>query len=112
MYGLYYLPYNRPVVVVVCIIDFVTSSFLPYLVNMSQTVTITRPLSLAVNDDEIYTIDELIKRRAKELGNSTIIGYPKNDVADYEEHSARTLDRFADAAAELLQRRGLKPVVS
>ncbi|KAF2846669.1 acetyl-CoA synthetase-like protein [Plenodomus tracheiphilus IPT5] len=77
---------------------------------MSQTVTFTRKLAVKADDDEIFTIDELIKRRAAELGESTLIGYPKNDVADYEEYSARTLDRYVDAAAELLQRKGLKPV--
>ena len=79
---------------------------------MSQTVTITRKLAVVADGDEIRTIDELIKRRAIELGDATLIGYPKVDVADYEEHSARALDRYTDAAAELLQRKGLHQVVS
>ncbi|KAI8941639.1 hypothetical protein NX059_002852 [Plenodomus lindquistii] len=79
---------------------------------MSQTVTLTRKLAVAADDNEIFTIDELIKRRAAEMGESTLIGYPKEDVADFEEHSARALDRYADAAAELLQRKGLKSVDS
>ncbi|KAF2676380.1 acetyl-CoA synthetase-like protein [Lentithecium fluviatile CBS 122367] len=76
---------------------------------MSQTITLTRKLAVATNE-EIYTIDELIKRRAAELGDAPLIGYPKEGVTDYEEHSARALDRYADAAAEALQRKGLEQV--
>lgn len=79
---------------------------------MSQTVTVTRKLAVVANDDDIRTIDELIKRRAVELGDTTIIGYPKEDVADYEEHSARALNRYVDGVAEILQRKGLHSVVS
>jgi hypothetical protein len=62
--------------------------------------------------DDIHTIDELIRCRAQELGNTTLIGYPRESVADYEEHSAHAIDRYVDAAVEILQHRGLPPVVS
>ena len=83
---------------------------------MSQVGTITREQTttrfLPIRNDEIYTLDELIKRRALELRDSPLLGYPKEGLTDYEEHSASALDRYVDAAADALQRRGLKPVVS
>jgi hypothetical protein len=84
---------------------------------MSQTSTITEEQTTAKllstrDDDEIHTIDELIKRRALELRDSPLLGYPKEGLIDYEEHSASALDRYVDAAAAALQRRGLRPVVS
>lgn len=83
---------------------------------MSRTYTATeeRPTRtlLPAHDAEIYTIDELIKRRASELRDSPLIGYPKEGVTDYEEHSAFAVNKYADAAAEALQRRGLKKVAS
>lgn len=84
--------------------------------TMSRTHTATeeqpKRTLLPTHPDEIHTIDELIKRRASELRDSPLIGYPKEGVTDYEEHSAFAVNRYADAAAEALQQRGLKKVVS
>ncbi|KAL1592893.1 putative NRPS-like protein biosynthetic cluster [Nothophoma quercina] len=83
---------------------------------MSRTQTFTateetpRRTLLPAHDSKIYTIDELIQRRASELCDSPLIGYPKKGVTDYEDHSALALNKYADAAAEALQRRGLKKV--
>lgn len=59
----------------------------------------------------IPTIDELIKRRALELNEAPLIGYPRQGIVDFEEHSARAIDRYADAAVVILQRLGLNVVV-
>lgn len=86
--------------------------------TMSQTYTETEevPTStrtlLLPTDGEIYTIDELIRRRAAELKDAPLIGYPNEGVTDYEDHSAVAVDKYADAAAAALQQRGLKKVVS
>lgn len=83
--------------------------------NMSTTYTATeeRPKrTLVAAQDSILTIDELIRQRAAELQHSPLIGYPKSGVTDYEEHSAIAVNKYADAAADALQRRGLKKVVS
>lgn len=69
-------------------------------------------MPVAMSDSEIYTLDELIKRRASELRDLPSLGYPKEGLTDYEEHSASALDGYVDAAAHALQQRGLKPVVS
>jgi hypothetical protein len=84
---------------------------------MSQTSTFAKErttftMPLAISSDEIYTLDELIKRRASELRESPLLGYPREGLIDYEEHSASAVDRYVDAAAAALQQRGLKPVVS
>ncbi|KAF2023697.1 acetyl-CoA synthetase-like protein [Setomelanomma holmii] len=82
---------------------------------MSQTTTVTlEPKTakhiLTPNQDEIYTVDELIKHRASELQDSPLLCYPREGLVDYEEHSALAIDRFVNAAAAALQQRGLKPV--
>ncbi|KAF1952583.1 acetyl-CoA synthetase-like protein [Byssothecium circinans] len=68
--------------------------------------------TMASSDGEIYTIDELIKRRAAELQNATLLGYPKEGLIDYEEHSAIAVDKYVDAAVQTLLQRGLKPADS
>jgi len=83
--------------------------------KMSSTYTTTEELpkrTLIATQDPILTIDELIRRRASELRDSPLIGYPKSGVTDYEEHSAVAVNQYVDAAAHVLQRRGLKKVVS
>lgn len=90
---------------------------------MSATNTVTQTISPAASTAlakptgnnrfaPILTLDELIRQRAIELGNSPLIGYPRTSILDFEEHSARALDRYADAAVEKLQTLGLSPVVS
>ncbi|RYO53965.1 hypothetical protein AA0116_g10176 [Alternaria tenuissima] len=73
---------------------------------------ITPALRLAGSDDAIHTIDELIKRRASELGDSPLLCFPREGLTDYEDHSARAIDSYVDAAVDALQRRGLKPADS
>ncbi|KAF2011872.1 acetyl-CoA synthetase-like protein [Aaosphaeria arxii CBS 175.79] len=82
---------------------------------MSQTATITHtetvPKRLNVTKDyEIYTIDELIRQRAEELKNAPLIGFPKEGLTDYEEHSASAVDRYVNAAANAFIARGLPKV--
>lgn len=77
---------------------------------MPQTIILAPNRSVTCRD-AIDTIDELIKQRAAELGDTVLIGYPKAGVTDYEEHSAKAIDRYADAAAQALQHRGLAQVV-
>ncbi|KAJ2979344.1 hypothetical protein NUW58_g7223 [Xylaria curta] len=60
----------------------------------------------------ILTLDELIRRRASEMGDSPLIGYPNHSLLDFEEHSARSVDRYVDAAVDKLQQLGLPPVDS
>jgi hypothetical protein len=71
------------------------------------------PSKLSVSpEDRIWTVDELIRRRASELEDAPLIAYPNTGLLGFEEHSARSVDRYADAAAEKLQSLGLTPVVS
>ena len=86
---------------------------------MSTTTTVETSIRVTpspylpkVSNDRIHTLDELIKRRVSELGDSPLIGYPKEGIADFEEHSARAVDRYVDACAVRLQELGLALIVS
>lgn len=61
---------------------------------------------------KLSTVDELIRTRAAELGDATLIGSPVSEVANFYEHSARSVDKYADAAVVKLRELGLEPVVS
>ncbi|KAF9870749.1 male sterility protein [Colletotrichum karsti] len=78
----------------------------------TQTTTEASKLTVSELDRPIYTIDELIRRRALELGDTPLIGYPKEGLLDFEEHSARALDQYVDAAVQKLLELGLTSVDS
>ncbi|KAM0194377.1 hypothetical protein ACHAPQ_008329 [Fusarium lateritium] len=59
---------------------------------------------------KMFTLDEMIKRRAAELGDTILLGAPESGVDDFKEHSAVAIDRYADAAVAKLQSLGLKSV--
>lgn len=61
--------------------------------------------------DSLYTIDDLIRSHAAEPEDFTLIGAPVTGLTDFEEHSARDVDKYADAAAARLQELGLRPAV-
>ncbi|RAR09693.1 acetyl-CoA synthetase-like protein [Stemphylium lycopersici] len=81
---------------------------MPGLLTKTEESSTTTSLRLAGSDDAIYTIDELIKQRASTFGDSPLLCFPKEGLTDYEEHSARAIDRYVDAAADALQGRGLE----
>lgn len=66
---------------------------------------------LTDSKDAIYTMDELIKRRAAEMKGLPLLCFPNKSLTDHEEHSAKSIDRYIDAAVDALQRRGLEPAV-
>lgn len=76
-----------------------------------KTTAASKP-SCAELDRPISTIEDLIRRRALELGDSPLIGYPNEGLLDFEEHSAHAIDKYADAAVQKLQALGLHSVVS
>ncbi|KAF1970887.1 acetyl-CoA synthetase-like protein [Bimuria novae-zelandiae CBS 107.79] len=81
---------------------------MPGLLKKTEELS-TAKLRPAGSDDAIFTIDELIKRRASEFLDSPLLCFPREGITDYEEHSAQAIDRYVDAAVEALQRRGLEP---
>ncbi|KAL2876832.1 hypothetical protein SGCOL_007855 [Colletotrichum sp. CLE4] len=76
------------------------------------TATTVSQLKVSGQDRPFFTLDELIKRRALELGNAPLLGYPNEGLLDFEEHSARAVDRYVDAAVQKLQQLGLSCVDS
>jgi hypothetical protein len=88
--------------------------------NIVETMTIRHDSNAAEahkpavqpSQAKLFTLDEMIKRRAVELGDTILMGAPETGVDDFKEHSAVDIDRYADAAVQRLQRLGLEPVVS
>ncbi|KAJ0299763.1 hypothetical protein COL516b_008880 [Colletotrichum fioriniae] len=79
----------------------------------TQTLeTAVRQLKVSAQDRPFFTIDELIKKRVLELGDAPLLGYPNEGLLDFEEHSARAVDRYVDAAVQRLQQLGLPSVDS
>ncbi|KAK1625155.1 hypothetical protein BDP81DRAFT_397925 [Colletotrichum phormii] len=74
----------------------------------TQTTTTTvGQLKVSAQDRPFFTLDELIKRRALELGDAPLLGYPNEGLLDFEKHSARAVDRYVDVAVQKLQHLGL-----
>lgn len=86
------------------------------MATVTQTQTRLDPASFGKmrlkTHDSLYTIDDLIRSHASEPEDFTLIGSPVEGLVDFKEHSARDVDKFADAAAARLQELGLKSVVS
>lgn len=57
------------------------------------------------------TIDNLIRKHAAEDQEIPMIGYPAKGVSDYEVHTAKTVDRYVDAACWWYQKQGIEPAV-
>ncbi|KAF5664492.1 nonribosomal peptide synthetase [Fusarium heterosporum] len=76
----------------------------------SNAVEAHKPLVQQPSQAKLFTLDEMIKRRAAELGDTVLVGAPESGVDDFKEHSAVAIDRYADAAVAQLQSMGLKSV--
>ncbi|KAI8313480.1 Adenylate-forming reductase Nps9 [Colletotrichum sp. SAR11_59] len=77
----------------------------------TQITTTSSKLTVSELDRPLYTVDELVRRRALEIPDAVAIGYPKEGLLDFEEHSFRAIDRYVDAAAQRLQELGVSPAV-
>lgn len=96
-------------------------------VNMaSSTVTVSAPTTVqsaaAENSTKsgmanrpppsyYLTIDGLLKSHAAEVTDIPLVGYPATSVDDFEVHTAKTLDKYIDAACWWYQQQGLTPAV-
>ena len=83
---------------------------MPWITKIQDQNTVEH-LPSEERNDVIFTIDELIKRRALELQDLPLLGYPREGLDDHEEHSAQAVDKYVDAAVKCLQQRGLAPAV-
>lgn len=79
----------------------------------SETVTVLDPAQFGKlrlkSHDSLSTIDDLIKSHASESEDFPLVAAPVSGVIDFEEHSARDIDRYVDAAAQCLLSKGLPP---
>ncbi|KAK4542196.1 hypothetical protein LTR36_007043 [Oleoguttula mirabilis] len=89
------------------------------MATTTQTVTSaglqTAPVRLS-NDhsshppiEKFLTIDGLLKSHAADPAEPPLICYPAKGVSDYEEHTAKALDSFTDAACARYIELGLEP---
>ncbi|KAM0338324.1 hypothetical protein ACHAPU_011376 [Fusarium lateritium] len=76
----------------------------------SNAVEAHKPIVQQPSQAKLFTLDEMIKRRAAELGDAILVGAPESGVDDFKEHSAVAIDRYADAAVAKLQSMGLESV--
>ncbi|KAH7139904.1 hypothetical protein B0J13DRAFT_478253 [Dactylonectria estremocensis] len=75
----------------------------------TATPAVSRPQAAEL-ETKLHTLDELLKSRALVLGDSTLLGCPAAGVDDFEEHGARAVDKYVDAAVVKLREMGLSPV--
>lgn len=90
--------------------------------SMSETVTATaQPETLALKPvdharfpppEQYHTIDGLLRSHAADTDDKGLICYPAKGVADFEEHTAKDLNRFTNAAVARYVELGLEPAVS
>ncbi|KAF4969423.1 hypothetical protein FSARC_3354 [Fusarium sarcochroum] len=78
----------------------------------SSAIEAQKPVPQPTSQAKMFTLDEMIKRRAVELGDTILMGAPESGVDDFKEHSAVAIDRYADVAVAKLQKLGLKSVDS
>ena len=82
---------------------------------MSNTMTIEQTSTVRAEEppspSKYLTIDGLLKSHATDSSNPVLIGYPAKGVSDFEEFTAKDLDRFADAAVAKYISRGLPQAV-
>ncbi|KAF5024861.1 hypothetical protein F66182_3100 [Fusarium sp. NRRL 66182] len=81
-------------------------------IRHDSSVETQKPAAKPPSQAKMFTLDEMIKRRAAELGDAILMGAPESGVDDFREHSAIQIDRYADAAVARFQELGLKSVDS
>ena len=80
----------------------------------APAVTVTKQaVQVPVNErplpSKFNTIDGIIKSHVAEGYTSTVLAYPATGVSDFEEYTAKDLDRFIDAAVDTYIKNGVKP---
>jgi hypothetical protein len=76
-----------------------------------DTAAEAKPAPQQPSEAKLFTLDEMIRRRAVELGDAAVFGAPEKGVDDFKEHSAVDIDRYADAAVARFLSLGLMSVV-
>ena len=57
------------------------------------------------------TIDGLLRSHAAEPDQKPLVCYPYQGVSDFEEHSAKDIERYTNLAVQFYVRHGLEPAV-
>jgi hypothetical protein len=66
-----------------------------------------------VSERRLQLLDELIRQRAVDEGQTPLLAYPKSKlgITEYEFFTGRELNKLVDGAAKALIKRGIKPAV-
>lgn len=62
--------------------------------------------------EKFMTIDGLLRSHAAETDQKPLVCFPFKGVSDFEEHTAKDLERYTNLAVQYFLRHGLKPAVS
>ena len=89
-----------------------TKTLQPSSTTTPDPLRLSNDHSQFVPIEKYLTIDGLLKSHALEPAEPPLICYPAKGVSDYEEHTAKVLDRFTDAAVARYIELGLEPAVS
>lgn len=57
------------------------------------------------------TIDGLLRSHAAEPDQTPLVCYPYQGVSDFEEHTAKDIERYTNLAVQFYLRYGLEPAV-
>lgn len=61
--------------------------------------------------EKFMTIDGLLRSHAAEPDQTPLICFPYQGVSDFEQHTAKDIDRYVDLAVQFHTRHGLQPAV-
>lgn len=92
-----------------------TTTTMPALMNATNTPAENSPqngMATRPPPSTYLTIDGLLRSHASEEDDIPMVGYPVKGVSDYEVYTAKTIDRYVDAACWWHQEHGLQPAVS
>lgn len=85
----------------------------PSVATLSTTAVATLSAADELVQENLFTVDDLIRSRAKHYPDIPILSYPSSDSAltEYSHYSVGDLNRFADEAARAYLRAGIDQVV-
>lgn len=58
------------------------------------------------------TVDGMLRSHAAESNQTPLVCYPYQGVSDFEEHTAKEIERYTNLAVQFYLRNGLQPAVS
>lgn len=57
------------------------------------------------------TVDGMLRSHAAETDQKPLVCYPYQGVSDFEDHTAKDIERYTNLAVQFYMRNGLQPAV-